>query len=166
MNNLPEFVMEREFNAPRNLVWNAWTKPKYLNVWYGPNVETVIHKFELEPGGVWLNEMKMGENSFYQKSIFQTVNEPDELVMHMHSNTDEDWNDVPHPMMEGWPRVLLTTITLEENGDKTKLTLKQVPMDASDEEAAMFGQAMSGMGNGWGKGFEILETLLADMQSS
>ena len=60
MSELPEFVLDREFDAPRDMVWRAWTEPELLSRWYGPNIETIIHKFELEPGGVWLNEMKNG----------------------------------------------------------------------------------------------------------
>lgn len=63
MSDLPEFVLDREFNAPRELVWRAWTDPALLQRWYGPGVETVIHEFDLEPGGVWLNEMKMSGGS-------------------------------------------------------------------------------------------------------
>ena len=59
MSDLPEFVLDRAFDAPRELVWRAWTDPELLNRWYGPGVETIIHKFNLEPEGTWLNEMKM-----------------------------------------------------------------------------------------------------------
>ncbi len=59
MSDLPEFAMDRVFDAPRELVWRAWTDPELLHRWYGPGVETVIHKFDLEPCVVWLNEMKM-----------------------------------------------------------------------------------------------------------
>ena len=72
MSELPEFVLDREFDAPRELVWRAWTDPALLAQWYGPNVETVIHQFDLEPEGVWLNEMKMQQGSSYQKVVFAT----------------------------------------------------------------------------------------------
>jgi len=45
--DLPEYVLDREFDAPRDMVWKAWTDPKLLSTWYGPNIETIIHKFDL-----------------------------------------------------------------------------------------------------------------------
>jgi len=63
MSDLPEYILDRVFDAPREMVWRAWTDPELLSRWYGPGVETIIHKFDLKPGGVWLNEMKMGDKS-------------------------------------------------------------------------------------------------------
>ena len=39
MNELPEYKLERLFNAPRHLVWRTWTDPELLNEWYGPGAE-------------------------------------------------------------------------------------------------------------------------------
>ena len=47
MSDLPEYILERVFNAPRELVWRAWTDPDVLHRWYGPGVETTIHRFDL-----------------------------------------------------------------------------------------------------------------------
>jgi len=55
------------------MVWRAWTDPDLLNRWYGPGAETIIHKFDLQPGGLWLNEMKYGGNSMFQKVIFRKL---------------------------------------------------------------------------------------------
>ena len=162
MSDLPEYVFEREFNAPRDLVWRAWTDPEILHRWYGPGVETTIHKFELKPGGVWLNEMKWGDKSDLSKMAFKEVTPPEKIVWH-HSSTDKDWNIVSNPMMPDWPKVLLTTVTFNEDGGKTKVRLSQVPLDATDAEIACFAQAMANMDHGWGKGFELIAEILAEM---
>jgi uncharacterized protein YndB with AHSA1/START domain len=73
MNDLPEYSLGRVFEAPRNLVWRAWTDPKIIQHWYGPGVETVIHEFDLKPGGLWLNEMKWGGNSHYADSTAKCI---------------------------------------------------------------------------------------------
>ncbi|MCG8490111.1 MAG: SRPBCC domain-containing protein, partial [Sneathiellales bacterium] len=125
MSDLPEYVLNRTFDAPREMVWRAWTDPDLLNRWYGPGAETIIHKFDLKPGGVWLNEMKWGENSNYQKVVFQEVVEQEKMVWHHYSSTDADWNSTPSPMMPDWPKLLLTTVTFEEDGDKTNVRLSQ-----------------------------------------
>jgi len=63
MGDLPTYVLEREFHAPRELVWRAWTDSGLLQRWYGQGVETIIHRLEPEPGGLWLLEMRWGGNS-------------------------------------------------------------------------------------------------------
>ena len=164
MSDLPEYSLNRVFDAPRELVWRAWTDPELLNRWYGPGVETVIHQFDLEPGGCWLNEMKFGENSNYQKVVFQEVSHPEKLVWH-HCSADSDWNIAANPMMPDWPRVLLTTVIFEEMGDQTKVRLSQVPLDATDAEIACFGQMMAGMDKGWGSGYTIIDEIIAELQA-
>ncbi len=162
MSTLPTYVLERHFDAPRHLVWKAWTDPKLLARWYGPNVETVVHKLDVMPGGLWLNEMKMGANSSYQRTEFTEVHEPEKLVCLM-SNTDADWNIAANPMMPDWPKTLLTTITLKEVGNKTEMRLEWTPHNASPAEIAFFENAMENMGKGWGGGMELLAQLLTEL---
>ena len=151
MSELPTYVLERVFDAPRELVWKTWTDPELLPRWYGPKVETIIHRHELKPGGLWLGEMKMGGNSSYQRVEFTEVTRPERLVW-LHSVSDADWNIIPSPMMADWPRVLLTTVTFEEDGGRTKTRLTWVPHEASEVEIAGFAAAMDGMDKGWGAG--------------
>ena len=73
MGDLPNYVLDRVFDAPRELVWKTWTDPKLLPRWYGPNVETIVHRLELKPGGLWLVEMKWGGNSMYQRVEYTEV---------------------------------------------------------------------------------------------
>ena len=164
MSELPEYRLEREFAAPRELVWRAWTDPEILQRWYGPNIETVIHQFDLKEGGVWLNEMKMRGNSDFSKMIFQEVTPPSKLVWH-HSSTDADWNIISNPMMPDWPRVLLTTVTFETTGDNTNVCLTQIPLQATDAEIACFAATMTGMDSGWGSGYKIIDEILKELQA-
>lgn len=162
MSDVPKYELERIFDAPRELVWRAWTDPDLLHRWYGPGIETVIHGFDLTPGGAWLNEMKWGEKSDFSKMVFQEVSEPEKLVWH-HSSTDPDWNIVSNPMMPNWPKLLLTTVTFKEVDGKTSVVLTQLPIDASDAELACFAETMSGMDNGWGGGYKIIDEILTEL---
>ena len=164
MSDVPTFVLERVFNAPRELVWKTWTDPELLSRWYGPNVETIIHRLDVKPGGLWLNEMKMGGKSNYQRTEYTEVTPPERLIM-LQSNSDADWNITSNPMMPDWPRVLLTTVTFEEDEDQTKMRLTWVPHEASEAEIACFAAALDGMGKGWGAGMELLAELLAELQA-
>jgi uncharacterized protein YndB with AHSA1/START domain len=165
MSEIPEYILDRIFDAPRELVWRAWTDPELLHRWYGPGAETIIHKFDLKPGGMWLNEMKWGDNSNYQKVVFQEVTPPSMLVWHHYSSTDSDWNSTPNPRMADWPRLLLTTVTFEDKGEKTNVRLSQVPIEATDAEIACFAGAMAGMDKGWGSGYAIMDELFVELQA-
>lgn len=164
MSDLPEFEVTREFEAPREMVWRAWTDPDLLHRWYGPGVETVIHGFDLRPGGAWKNEMKFGENSDLSIMIFKEVVPPKKLVWH-HSSADKDWNVVSSMMMPDWPKVLLTTVTFEETGNKTTVKLHQIPIDPTSAEIECFAKMSAGMSGGWGKGFTIIDEILSELSA-
>ena len=164
MSELPTYVLEREFDAPAELVWKTWTEADLLARWYGPRVETIVHQLEVKPGGLWLNEMKWDGNSNYQRVEYTEVTPPERLVW-LHSMSDADWNVVPNPMMPDWPLVLLTTVTFEEANGKTKMRLTWVPHEASEAEITCFAAAIGGMDKGWGAGMELLAELLAELQS-
>ena len=163
MREAPEYILNRVFDAPREMVWRAWTDPELLLRWYGPGAETIIHEFDLKPGGMWLNEMKWGGNSNFQKVIFQEVTQPSRLVWHHYSCTDAEWNDIANPMMADWPRLLLTTVIFEDMGDKTKVRLSQLPMEATDAEIACFAKVMDNMDKGWGSGYAIMDEIFVEL---
>ena len=162
MSDVPQFILDRDFKAPRDMVWRAWTEPELLARWYGPNIDTVIHKFDLKPGGVWLNEMKMGDKSDLSRMEFTEVTPKDKLVW-LHSSTDKDWNVIANPMMPDWPKVLLTTVTFEGKGDGTFVRLVWTPQDATEAELACFKGAMDGFGSGWGAGYGIMDKMFEEM---
>lgn len=166
MSELPEYQLDRIFDVPREMVWRAWTDPELLSRWYGPGAETIIHKFDLKPRGLWLNEMRWGDNSHFQKVIFQEVMPPSKLVWHHHFSTDADWNDIANPMMANWPRLLLTTVIFEDMEDKTKVRLTQVPIGATDVEITYFAQTMANMDKGWGSGYAIMDELFVELQTN
>ena len=164
MNDLPTYVLERVFEAPRELVWTTWTDPDLLARWYGPNVETIVHRLEVKPGGLWLGEMRWDGKSHYQRVEYTEVTPPERLVW-LHAVSDADWNVIANPMMADWPRVLLTTVTFEEDSERTKLRLTWVPHEASEAEIACFAAALDGMDKGWASGMELLAKLLAELQA-
>ena len=158
MNKLPTYILEHKFNASREQVWRAWTDPDLLSHWYGPNIETIIHKLDLKVNGFWLCEMKWGENSMYQSGEYLEIVPPEKLVW-LHSTTDEKWN--VFAMSNNWPRTLHSTITLEDNEGATIQTLTWVPHNATDAELTFFENAKDDMGKGWGAGMKLMEELLA-----
>ena len=68
-------------------------------------------------------------------------------------------------MMADWPRLLLTTVIFADMGEKTKVRLSQLPMEATDAELACFAKVMANMDKGWGSGYAIMDELLAELQA-
>ena len=165
MTGLPEAVIERTFSAPPEMVWRAWTEPQLLRRWYGPNADTIVHRFDLRPGGIWLNEMKVGDESKFQKIVFQEVAPPTRMVWMHHSNTDEQGVDVPIPWMPDWPRIIVTTIGFSQVDDGTRMRLSQVPYDATDAEIAFFTQGIQGLEPGWAQGFVVIDSILSELRT-
>ncbi len=158
----PEYVLEREFDAPPALVWRTWTEPDLVTRWYGPGVESIVHSMDVRVGGAWLHEMRWGGNSNFQRSDYTEV-VPHQRMVWLQSVTDADWNVIANPMMENWPRVLLTTVTFAAEGEKTRMRLTWAPHEAGPAEIACFAAALDGLGKGWGKGMDVLAALLEEM---
>ena len=129
-----------------------------------PGVETIIHKFDLKPGGLGLNEMRWRDNSDLSKIVFQEVAPQEKLVWH-HSSSDSDWNIIANPMMPDWPRVILTIVTLEHMGAKTKVRLTWEPFEATDAEIAYFSGAVDNMSGGWESGYVIMDESFVELQA-
>ena len=106
----------------------------------------------------------MGGNSDFSKMIFQEVTPLNKLVWH-HCSTDANWSISSNPMMPDWPRVLLTTVTFTQSGDKTNVRLSQIPLDATDAEIACFAKMKDAMSGGWGGGYAIIDDVLAEMKA-
>ncbi len=165
MTDLPAYVLERDFAAPPQLVWRTWTEPALLARWYGPNVETIIHRLDVTPGGLWLNEMKMRGQSAFQRTEFLEVDKPRRLVALM-ASADAQWNIVASPMMPDWPRKLLTEVTFQPKNGGTHMRLVWTPHDALPAEIACFKAAIDSMGKGWGAGMVALAELLEELKQT
>lgn len=102
-----ELQISRMLNAPRNLVWEVFTKPEHISQWWGPQGFTnTIHTMDVKEGGVWDFVMHGPDGTDYPNtSKYLEVVKPEKLV-------------IRHMV---WPDFVLT-ITLEEREEKTFLT--------------------------------------------
>ncbi|HEV7986118.1 MAG TPA: SRPBCC family protein [Steroidobacteraceae bacterium] len=75
-------LIERVIHAPREMVWKAWTDPKQIVKWWGPNgFTTTIETMEVRPGGVWTFVMHGPDGTDYaNKSTFIEVVPPERIV--------------------------------------------------------------------------------------
>lgn len=158
----PEFVITRVFDAPRELVWKAWTDPEMAAQWFGPKgCTTRIAKHELRPGGVWHSHMTMPDGTdMWGKFVYREVVPPSRLVW-LHSFSDASENLTRHPLSPEWPLTMVTTVILEDVDGKTRITLTMTPHEATASERKIFVAGMAGMNMGWGGSFDQLAALLS-----
>jgi uncharacterized protein YndB with AHSA1/START domain len=152
-----EFVVTRVFEAPRDLVFRAWTEPERLKRWWGPRGYTMpFCEIDLCPGGVMHHCMRSPDGrDIWGKGVFREIVVPERIVL-TDSFADEEGNVVSpthYGMSPEWPLEVLLTVTFEEEAGKTRVTLRY--------EGVPPGADRDGSQQGWSESLERLGEYLA-----
>jgi len=161
--NDKDFVQERILDAPRELVFKAWTEPDRLAHWWGPvGFELGISKMDFRPGGIFHYSMKSaGGNEMWGKFVYQEIVPPERIVF-VNSFSNQAGDITRHPIVPTWPRETKVAVTLEEEtGGKTKLNVRWSPHNATEVEQKTFDVSHVGMQATWGGTFDRLAAYLA-----
>ena len=126
----------RVFDAPRELVWKAWTEPERFMQWWGPKGFTSpVCKIDLRVGGKYLSCMRSPEGKdYWSTGVYREIVEPERIVC-TDSFADEEGNVVPatyYGMSPDFPLEMLVAVTFEEHEGQTKLTLQHVGIPAGE----------------------------------
>jgi uncharacterized protein YndB with AHSA1/START domain len=145
-----EVIIEREFDAPRDKVWQAWTNPELIKQWLGPRkYEMVIDKYDFKPGGSYRYIHKGSDGEFAFHGVFHGIYALQKAIQTF------EFEGLPEP-----GHVSLDTLTLEDLGNgKTKATTISVYQTPQDRD----GMISSGMENGVTEGYERLDELLPSL---
>jgi len=109
-----EIVITRLIAARRELVFEAWTDPKHLPEWWGPNgFTTTTQEITVKPGGVWRFIMHGHGMDFQNRIVYIEIVKPDRLVY-------------SHGAEEADPHQFHVTVTFENQGGKTLITMRSV----------------------------------------
>jgi len=124
-----EVHIERIFNAPRELVFKAWSSSEHLSHWYAPGTCSItIYKLEFKPGGMFQHSINMPDGTPCKcKGEYNEIIENEKIVYTL-GFCDDDGNFVPSAGKKEheWPDLTTVTVTFEDEGEnKTKLTLHQ-----------------------------------------
>ncbi|MBD2872339.1 SRPBCC domain-containing protein [Paenibacillus arenilitoris] len=157
-----EFVITRELDAPRELVFKAWTEPEHLQRWWGPKGLTItVVKLDLRPGGLFHYIMRTPEgDETWGRFAYREITAPERLV-YVNSFSDPEGGIVRPPFDDPWPLEILNTVTLEEQDGKTTVTISAIPVNASEEETRVFRAGFESMEQGYGGTFDQLAEHLA-----
>ena len=117
-----EIAVTRIFNAPRELLFKVWTDPKHIAHWWGPRgFTTTIETMDVRPGGVWQFIMHGPDGVDYpNKIVYIEVTKPERLVY----NHGE----------EGQPGYFQVTVTFEDQGGQTKLSMQMLFKTAEERD--------------------------------
>jgi uncharacterized protein YndB with AHSA1/START domain len=143
-----EIVLTRIIDAPRSLVFKAWTNPKHLAQWWGPKDFTnPACELDVRIGGKWSIVMRSPDGAEYPcRGIYREIIEPERLVF---TNIAVDVNG--NPILDG-----ITTVTFAEDGCQTKLTLRTRAVALVIDTAAK----LAGMDVGWTQSLDRLAEVL------
>lgn len=117
-----ELLLTRVFDAPRRLVFAAWTDPVHTARWWGPQgFSTISCDMDVRPGGAWRRCMRSPENTEHcARGVYREIVAPERLVF------TYAWEDAAgnsgHEM--------LVTVTFEDVGGRTRLTLHQAVFES------------------------------------
>jgi uncharacterized protein YndB with AHSA1/START domain len=122
-----EIVVTRVFDAPRERVFEAWTDPERVVQWWGPRgFTTTIHEMDVRPGGIWRFTMHGPDGTDYPNRVeFTEVTKPQRLV----------YDHGPDAGAEGLS--FRSTVTFEDEGGGTRLTLRLVFKSAEERDRAV-----------------------------
>jgi uncharacterized protein YndB with AHSA1/START domain len=149
MESIKELKIVRIIDAPRELVFKAWTEPKRFAMWWMPKGFTIpVCEIDARPGGKMriLAEHKDFPNHWMTGVILELV-EPELLVFTSQAFADDNGN----AKLE-----VRNTIKFEEENGKTKLTLNAIVTKADPEMSA----ALAGMDEGWKQTLDKLDAYI------
>lgn len=140
-------TLKRTFNAPIQLVWEAWTQPEHIANWWGPKgMKTKVIEHNFNVGGTWKYTMEMPDgNEFIAEGEYLEIIELAKICSSANFR----------PMTEG---VEIQAI-FEASGDKTNFTFNVV------HPTAEYCQQQEKMGfmNGWGSVFDRLHEYMQEV---
>lgn len=143
-----EILMTRAFDAPRNLVWEAWTNPAHVPRWMlGPDGWSMpVCEIDLRPGGEWRFVWRRSDGTEMEmRGVYREVVPPERLV---HT---ESWGG-------DWPETLNTLVLLEKDG-RTRMECTILYPSEEARDAAL----RTGMKDGVEISFDRLAAYLRDL---
>ena len=139
-----ELVITRTFDAPRDLVWKAWTED--MDKWSAPPQFTMpVSEGDIRPGGKWRACMKNRRDGteLWLGGVYREVVKPEKLVF-THAWDGPDGKPGPET---------LVTVILVEKGGKTEMHFRQTGFDSVESR--------NGHGEGWNECFDLLDDFLS-----
>ena len=150
-----EIVMTRVFDAPRTLVFDAWTKPELFARWFGARGWTVpVCEIDLRPGGAFRYILRGPDGSeVVMRGVYREVVPPERLV------TTESFDGFAEVGWRPEDETVTTAVFTEQEGKTTWTATVLYPSKEVRDAALQLSEAWRGMGESLDRLAELLQTL-------
>jgi uncharacterized glyoxalase superfamily protein PhnB/uncharacterized protein YndB with AHSA1/START domain len=153
----PGLKIVRHFNAPKEVVFEAFANAEAMGEWWGPKgMDLTVKAFDFTPGGKFHYKMEAGEQSMW--GLFKYVNLREyDLIEFISSFSDEEGNVCNSPFPMDFPLEIFNQMTLTEVNGRTTLTLQGHPVNATAAQETTYHSIKENMEEGFGGTFDKLE---------
>lgn len=167
MPSVRPFVINREFRAPRALLWQVQTQAEHLQHWLSPEGFHTIHAdMDFRVGGRYFYGIE-GPNGLQMWGLQRYLEiVPERKIVHLQSFSDKEGGLGRHPMAPAWPAYMQVTATYEDSAEGAAYSIAWQPHESDDAGIATFDAACAGMTAGFAGTFAKLDAYLSQLQLS
>jgi uncharacterized glyoxalase superfamily protein PhnB/uncharacterized protein YndB with AHSA1/START domain len=156
----PGLKIVRHFNAPKEVVFEAFANAEAMGEWWGPaGMGLIVKSFDFTPGGKFHYKMESEGQIMWGLFKYVAINKPDAIEF-ISSFADEEGNISRSPFPMDFPLEILNQLTFTETAGRTTLTLQGHPINATNEQEATYSNIKENMEQGFGGTFDKLERYL------
>lgn len=160
-NPAADLVVERLFNAPRDRVFDAFTKPEHLKKWWGPKPADVgVAQFDARPGGkIFIGERYPDGSRVYLAGVVREIEPPSRLVFAIHFANESGARVSPpaHSSLgAAWAGEIVSHVSFSVEGRGTRVTIRT-------ERSGVTAEWSDKARLGWGESLDKLDALLASL---
>ena len=161
------FSIERVFDAPRNLVWQAHSQAGHLQNWWGPKgCKLDVKALEFRPGGMFHYRMSYSTGAEMWGRFFYREIERNERIVWLNSFSNEGGGITRAPFSADCPLEMANTLVFSEQNGKTTLALRSSAFGATPAEEQYYADLKPSLAQGYGGTLDQLETYLTLMAAS
>ncbi len=156
------FTITRTFDAPRDLVFSAFSEAEHLAKWWGPKGANIsVASLDFRPGGMFHYSMQApGGPTLWGRFMYEEIAAPEKLVF-VSAFSDENGGLAANPFMPVWPLEVQNTFTFADEGNgKTTLTGVGLPVNATPEQMEAFARMRPMLSEGFKGTWEKLDEFL------
>lgn len=162
------FLLSRDFNVPRSLLFSCFSDAERLSKWWGPKGVTIVKpRLDFRPGGIFHYGMEWvkGGPVMWGRFTFREITAPERIVF-INSFSDEKAGLTRAPFFDGkWPLEMLTILDFAElASDRSRLNLTWTPENATADERVTFAANFASLNEGWSGSLDVLESYLAGIK--
>ncbi len=157
-----QFFISRAFDVDIERMYEMWTDPTHMAQWLPPTGAT-MHFLRTEPrvGGTSFYAMTAANGAAIYGLVKYLALEKPRRIVYTQQFCDDKEHVIRAPFFANWPLTMLTTVELaSESPDRTRVTVRWEPQEATAADIAEFVKQRGGMTMGWTGSFDKLEALL------